>query len=87
MGQNSAMALFEAVAACEHLTSFELSVDECIPPVDEEPISDLFSNNFSLIEFWFCQTGRVVCMNKIVNRNEFLQKQQRFKSVKMAHHD
>ena len=85
MGQNSAMALFEAVAACEHLTSFELSIDKCIPPVDVEQISDLFSNNFSLINFWFCQTERVVSLNKIVDRNKFLQKQQRFKSVKMAH--
>ena len=78
------MALFEAVAACEHLTSFELSIDECIPPVDEEQISDLFSNNFSLINFWFCQTEQVVSLHKIVYRNKFLQKQQRFKSVKLA---
>ena len=86
MGQNSAMALFEAVAACEHLTSFELSVDECIPPVDEEQISGLFSNNFSLIDFWFYQrkTQQAVRLNNIVNRNKFLKKQQRFKSMKMA---
>ena len=87
MQLNNALALFEAVAACEHLTSFDLSIAECIPSsVDEEQISGLFSDNFSLIDFWFYQrkTQQAVRLNNIVNRNKFLQKQQRFKSMKMA---
>src|SRR3990167_8805355 len=85
MEQNSAMALFESVAICENLTSFEISIAQCFPPVDLQHICGVLSNNFSLTRLWFYQSHTIgESFNKVVDRNKFLQQQQRFKSVKLA---
>ena len=77
--------LLRAVAACPNLTSFELSIVKCVPACDRAFLMEIFEDNTTLQFFSLNESqGEVERLREITDRNIFWQKQQRFKTVKLA---
>ena len=85
MDPEAGAALFKGAAANQSLKRFETVVSRCSHPLSD--FAAILSDNYTLQYVCFQQTtlyGKKNYFEEVTNRNKFLRKQQRFKSVKPA---